>query len=146
MKQNILILFQNVKKRSWKSERSKGFYWIQYSNNTQNVCKNIEEYNPCRKCYVFDDMIADMISNKGLSPIVTELFIRGRKLNVSSVFITQSYLQVPKDLKLIFTHFFVIKIQNKQELQQIAFNHFADIGFEDFMNLSKKCTAKPYSF
>ena len=93
-----------------------------------------------------DDMIADMISNKGLSPIVTELLIRGRKLNVSSVFITQSYLQVPKDLKLIFTHFFVIKIQNKQELQQIAFNHFADIGFEDFMNLSKKCTAKPYSF
>ena len=91
-------------------------------------------------------MIADMISNKGLSPIVTELFIRGRKLNVSSVFITQSYLQVPKDLTLIFTHFFIVKIQNKQELQQIAFSHLVDIGFEDFMNLYKKCTAKPYSF
>lgn len=60
-----------------------------------------------------DDMIADMISNKDLSPIVTELLIRGRKLNVSSVFITQSYLQVPKDLRLIFTHFFIVKIQNK---------------------------------
>ena len=60
-----------------------------------------------------DDMIADMISNKGLSPIVTELLIRGRKLNVSSVFIKQSYLQVPKDLRLIFTHFFIVKIQNK---------------------------------
>ena len=59
------------------------------------------------------DMIADMISNKGLSPIVTELLIRGRKLNVSSAFITQSYLQVPKDLRLIFTHFFIVKIQNK---------------------------------
>ena len=93
-----------------------------------------------------DDMIADMISNKGLSPIVTELLIRGRKLNVSSVFITQSYLQVPKDLTLIFTHFFIVKIQNKQELQQIAFSHLVDIGFEDFMNLYKKCTAKPYSF
>ena len=93
-----------------------------------------------------DDMIANMISNKGLSPIVTELLIRGRKLNVSSVFITQSYLQVPKDLTLIFTHFFIVKIQNKQELQQIAFSHLVDIGFEDFMNLYKKCTAKPYSF
>ena len=91
-------------------------------------------------------MIANMISNKGLSPIVTELLIRGRKLNVSSVFITQSYLQVPKDLTLIFTHFFIVKIQNKQELQQIAFSHLVDIGFEDFMNLYKKCTAKPYSF
>ena len=60
-----------------------------------------------------DDMIADMISNKDLSPIVTELLIRGRKLDVSSVFITQSYLQVPKDLRLIFTHFFIVKIQNK---------------------------------
>ena len=60
-----------------------------------------------------DDMFADMISNKDLSPIVTELLIRGRKLNVSSVFITQSYLQVPKDLRLIFTHFFIVKIQNK---------------------------------
>ena len=93
-----------------------------------------------------DDMIANMISNKGLSPIVIELLIRGRKLNVSSVFITQSYLQVPKDLTLIFTHFFIVKIQNKQELQQIAFSHLVDIGFEDFMNLYKKCTAKPYSF
>ena len=84
-----------------------------------------------------NDMIADMIINKVLSPIVTELLIRGRKLNVSSVFITQSYLQVPKDLRLIFTHFFIVKIQNKQELQQIAFSHLADIGFEDFESLQK---------
>ena len=73
-----------------------------------------------------------MLSNKKLNPIVTELFIRGRKLNISPVFIIQSYFAVPKI--------------NKQELQQIAFNHSSDIDFKDFMNLYKKCTAKPYSF
>ena len=100
-----------------------------------DVYKNIEDYNPNKKrrlLIVFDDMIADMLSNKKLNPIVTELFIRGRKLNISPVFIIQSYFAVPKI--------------NKQELQQIAFNHSSDIDFKDFMNLYKKCTAKPYSF
>ena len=82
----------------------------------QNVCKNIEEYNPSRKCNVLDDMIADMISTKKVCPIVTELFIRGRKLNISTVFMTQSYFQVPKDVRLICTHFFIMKIPNKREL------------------------------
>ena len=95
---------------------------------------------------VFDDMIADMLSNKKLNPIVTELFIRGRKLNISLVFITQSYFAVPKNIRLNSTHYFVMKIPNKRELQQIAFNHSSDIDFQDFMNLYKKCTAKPYSF
>ena len=95
---------------------------------------------------VFDDMIADMLSNKKLNPIVTELFIRGRKLNISLVFITQSYFAVPKNIRLNSTHYFIMKIPNKQELQQIAFNHSSDIDFKDFMNLYKKCTAKPYSF
>ena len=66
---------------------------MKYSNDMQNVYKNIEEYNPGKKCkvlIVFDDMIADMINNKKLNPIVTELFIRGRKINISTVFITQS--------------------------------------------------------
>ena len=72
---------------------------------------------------VFDDMIADMSNNKKLNSIVTELFIRGRKLNISLVFITQSYFKVPKDVRLNTTPFFIKKISNRSELQQIAINH-----------------------
>ena len=95
---------------------------------------------------VFYDMIAHMPTNKKRNSIVTELFVRGRKLNISFVFITQSYFAVPKNIRLNFTQFFVIKIPNKQELQQITFNHSSDIGFREFMNLQKICTAKPYYF
>ena len=85
-------------------------------------------------------MIADI-----LNPIVAELFIRGRKLNISLVFITQSNFVAPKNNRLNSTHYFVMKVPNKRALQQIAFNHSSDIDFQDFMNLYKKCTAKPYS-
>ena len=74
---------------------------IKYSNDMDDIYKNIKEYNPNRKrkiLIVFDDMISDMLSNKKLNPIVTELFIRGRKLNISLVFITQSYFTDPKIL------------------------------------------------
>ena len=91
------------------------------------------------------DMIADMLTNKKLNPIVTELFIRGRKLNISLVFITQSYFAVPKNIRLNTIHYFNIKIQNKRELQQIAFNKSLDIDFRGLINLYKKCNAKPYS-
>ena len=94
----------------------------------------------------FDDMIADMLSNKELNPIVTELFIGGRKLNISLVFIKQSYFAGPKNIRLNSTYYFVMKIPNKRELQQIAYNHSSDIDFQDFMDLYKKCTAKLYSF
>ena len=90
-------------------------------------------------------MIANMLNNKKLNPIVTKLFIRGRKLTISLVFITQSYFAVPKNIRLDSTHFFVMKIP-KRELQQIAFNHSSGIDFQDFMNFYKKCTAKLYSF
>ena len=80
-----------------------------------------------------------------LNPVVTELFIRGRKLNISVVFITQSYFKVPKDVRLNSTHFFSMKIPNKRELQQIALDHSFDIGFKDFMKIYKTCTAEPYS-
>ena len=99
----------------------------------QDVYKNIEEYNLGKKhkiLIVFDDMIADMINNKKLNSIVTELFIRGRKLNISLVFITQSYFKVPKDVRLNSTHFFIMKIPNKRELQQIPLNHSSDIDFK----------------
>ena len=75
---------------------------------------------------VFDDMIADMINNKNLNSIVTKLFFRGRKLNISLVFITQSYFKVPKDVRLKTTHFVMTKILNKRKLQQIALNHSSD--------------------
>ena len=110
---------------------------------------NIEEYNPNKKLnifIVFDDLIADMLSNKKFNTIVTELFVRGGKLDISLVFITQTYFTVPKYISLNSTHYFVMKIPNKRELQQIAFNHSSDIDFQDFMNLYKKCTSKPYSF
>ena len=123
--------------------------FMEYSNDMQDVYKNIEDYNPIKKrkiLIVFDDMIADMINNNKLNPVVTELFIRGRKLNISIVFITQSYFKVPKDVRLNSTHFFILKIPNKRELQQIALNHSSDIDFKDFMNIYKKCTKEPYSF
>ena len=91
-------------------------------------------------------MIADMLSNKKLNPIVTELFIRGRKLNISLVFITQSYFAVPKNIRLNSTHYFVMKIPNKRELVHIAFNHSSDIDFQGFMNLYKTSTAETFFF
>ena len=82
-----------------------------------------------------------VIKNLICNLIVTELFLRGRKLNIYLVFITQSYFSVPKNIRINSTHYFVMKIRNKEELQQISFNHASDI---DFMNLYQKFTEKPY--
>ena len=87
-----------------------------------------------------------MINNKKLNPIATELFTRGRKLNISIVFITQSYFRVQKDVRLNNTHFFIMKISNKSELQQIATNLSSNIYVKDFIKIYKRCTAEPYSF
>ena len=114
-----------------------------------DIYKDIEKYKPNKKrkiLIVFENMIADMLGNKKCSLIVTELFTRGRKLNISIVFITRFYFAVSKNVRLNFTHYFVMKIPNKRELLQIAFNHSSDIEFKDFMNLYKKCTTKPCSF
>ena len=103
--------------------------FMEYSNDMQDVHKNIDDYNPrkIRKLLIaFDDMIAEMINNKKLDSIVTELFIRGKKLNISIFFITQSYFKVPKDVRLNSTHFFIMKISNKRELRQIALNHSSE--------------------
>ena len=108
-----------------------------------DIYKNIDEYNIDKErkiLIVFDDMIADMISNKKLNSIVNE------KINISLVFITQSYFKVPKDVRLNTSHFFIAKIPNKRELQQIAINHSSDINTKDFANIYRKCTAEPYSF
>ena len=110
---------------------------------TQIICKmfirilknTILERN-IKVLIVFDD--------KKLNPVVTESFIRGRKLNISIVFITQSYFKVPKQIRLNITHFFVMKIPNNRELQQVALNHSLDIDFKDFIKIYKKYTAEPY--
>ena len=123
--------------------------FIEYSNDMHDAYKNINNYNPDKGnkvMIVFDDMIGDMISNKNLISIVTELFISCRKLKISLVFISQSYFEVPKDVRNNSTHFFIIKIPNKRELQQIAINHSSDINTKDFIEIYRKCTDKPYSF
>ena len=123
--------------------------FIEYFNNMHKVYKNIDNYNPNKEnniLIVFDDMIADMINDKKLNSVVTELFIRGRKLNICLIFIIQSYFKVPKDVRNNSTHFFIMEIPNKRELQQMTTNHSLDINTRDFIEIYRKCTDKPYSF
>ena len=121
--------------------------FIEYSSDMHNVYKYIDEYNEDKERKIlifFDDLIADMINNKKLNSVVTELFIRGRKLHISLIFITQSYFKVPKDVRLNSTHFFIIKIPNKRELQQVPINHSSDIIAKYFIKIYIKYTAEPY--
>ena len=123
--------------------------YIEYSNDMRDVYKNINYYNPHKEnkiLIVFDHMIADMIHNKKLNSIVTELFFRGRELDISLVFTTQSYFKVPKDVRLNTTIFFIAKIPNRRERQQITVNHSSDIKTEDFNNIYRECTDEPYPF
>ena len=104
--------------------------FIEYSNTMDDVYENIDDYNPSRKrkiLIIFDDRIADIMKKKKLQSIIKELFIRCRKVSISLVFITQSYFSVPKDVRLNSTHYLIIKINNKRELQNIAINHSAYI-------------------
>ena len=125
--------------------------FIEYSNDVQDVYKklkaiplmNIIQEKKRKILIAFDDIIADMINNKKLNSIVTELFIRSRKLNISIVFITQSYFKVPKDVRLNSTHSFIMKIPSKKELQQLALNHSSDVDFKYFIKIYKKWTAEP---
>ena len=99
---------------------SKAF--IECSNTMDYVYENINDYNPNRRrriLIVFDDIIADIMANKKFQAILKELFIRCRKINISLVFITQSSFSVPKDLRLNSTQYFIMKINNNRELQNI---------------------------
>ena len=119
------------------------------SNAMDEVYKNIDDYNATRKrkiLIVFDDMIVDIMSNKKFQAIVKELFIRCRKLNISLVFITQSYFSVPKDVRLNSTYYLIMKINNRKELQNIATTHSTDIDHKDFMKIYRECTKEPYFF
>ena len=114
-----------------------------------DVFENIDDYIPSRKrkiLIVFDDMIEDTRTNKKFQTIIKELFIRRRKLNNSLVFLTQSYLSVPKDLRLNSTHYLIMKFNNNRESQNIAINHSADIDYKDFVKIYRECTKKLHSF
>ena len=114
-----------------------------------DVYENINDYNLSRKrkiFIVFDDMIADIMTNKKFKSIIKELFIRRRRLNISLAFITQSYFSVPKDVRLNSTHYLIIKINNKRELQNIAINHSADIDYQNFIKIYRECTKNSYNF
>ena len=91
-------------------------------------------------------MIADIMDNRRFQAIIKELFIRCRKLNISIVFITQPYFFVLKDVKLNSTHYLIMKIKNIREIQNIAINHSADIDYNDFIKIYRKCTKEPYNF
>ena len=96
------------------------------------IYENIHNYNSNRKrkiLIVFDDMIADILTNKKFQAIIKELFIRCTKLNISLIFITQSYFSVQKNARLNSTHYLITKINNKRELQNIVLNHSADINY-----------------
>ena len=109
----------------------------------------MNDYNPNIKrkiLIVFHERIADIMNNKKFQSTIKQLFIRRRKLNISLVFITQSYFSVRKEVRLNFTNYLIMKIHNKRELQSIATNHSTDIAYKDFMKIYKKCTSEPYSF
>ena len=109
--------------------------FIEYLNIMDDVYSNIDDYNPERKIkvlIVFDDMIADIMTNKKFQAIIKELFIRCKKMNISLAFISQSYFSVPKEVRLNSTHYLIMRIHTRRELQQIAINHSADIDYKTF--------------
>ena len=86
------------------------------------------------------------MTNKKFQAMVKEVFVICRKLNISLVFITQSSFKVPKDVRLNSTHYILLKIHSRTELQNSAFNHSGDIDYKDFMKIYRNCTKEPYSF
>ena len=90
-------------------------------------------------------MIADILTNKRFQAIIKELLIRCKKLNISLVFITQSYFSIPKEVRLNSTYYLIMKIHSRRELQQIAINHSADTDYKDFLKIYRKFTKEPYS-
>ena len=123
--------------------------FIESSNTMDDVYENINDYNSSRKrkiLIIFDDMIADIMTNKRFQAIIKELFIRSKKLNISLVFITLSYFSAPKDVRLNSIHYLIIKINNKRELQNTVINHSADIDYQDFIKMYRECTKEPHNF
>ena len=123
--------------------------FIEYSNDMNDVLEDINNYikNRDKKVLIiFDDMIADIMRSEKFKAIVKELFIRCRKLNISIVFITQSYFRTPKDARLNSTRYILMKIGNKKELKSIAEENSGHLNFKDFLKIYNYCTREPYSF
>ena len=124
--------------------------FIMFSNTMDDVYENINDYNQKeikkKVLIVFDDMIADIVTNNKFQAIIKEMFIGCRKLNISLVFITQPYFYVTKDVRLNSTHYFIMKINNRKELRSIAINHSADIDYQDFKKIYRECTKEPFNF
>ena len=129
----VKIIEQSQSILEWYANSLQQYWWIQSGKERKFLI-------------VFDEMITDMISNTKLHPVVTKLFRKVLKLNISLVFLTQSYFLVPKDVRLSTIHFFMMNIPNRKELQEIGYYHSSDIDLKDFMRIYKKCTAEPYSF
>ena len=123
--------------------------FIECSNTMDDVYQKIHQYNPSRKrkiLIVSDDMVADIMSNKKFKAIIKELFSRCRKLNISLVFIIQSYVSVSKDVRLNSIHYLIMKISSRKELQSIEINHYAHVDYNDVVRICRECIKKPYSF
>ena len=122
--------------------------FIEYSNNMDDVLHDVNNYNKNRNkkvLIVFHDMIDDIMTSKKFKAIIKELFTRCRKLNISIVFITQSYFKTPKDARLNSMHYVIMKIQSRKELQNIAQENSGDIDFKDFLEIYQDYTSETYS-
>ena len=114
-----------------------------------DVLEDINNYHKNRDkkvLIIFDDMTADIMRSEKFKAIVKELFIRCRKLNISIVFITQSYFRTPKDARLNSTHYMLMKISNKKELKSIGEENSGHLDFKGFLKIYNYCTKEPYSF
>ena len=123
--------------------------FIEYSDDMNDVLDDINNYNKNRDrkvLIVFDDMVADIEYNKNFKRIIKELFYRARKINVSIVFITQSYFRALKDARLNSTPYILMKIGNKKELKSIAEEKSCNLDYKDFLKMYNYCTKEPYSF
>ena len=123
--------------------------FIEYSDDMNDVLDDINNYNKNRDkkvLVVFDDMIADIEYNKIFKGIIKELFYRARKINVSIVFITQSYFRALKDARLNSTHYIIMKINNKKELKRIAEEKPGHLDYKNFLKMYNYCTEEPFSF
>ena len=123
--------------------------FVEYSDDMNDLLDDINNYNKNRDkkvLIVFDDMIADIEYNKNFKRIIKELFYRARKVNVSIVFITQSYFRALKDARLNSTHYILIKLGNKKELKRIAEEKSGHLNYKDFLKMYNYCTEEPYSF
>ena len=139
----------NKREQAGKKNLNDPHAFIEYSNDMDDVLDNINNYNENRDkkvLVVFGDMIADIMRNEKFRAIIKELFIRCRKLNISIVFITQSYFRTPKDARLNSTHCILMKIGNKKELKSIAEEKSGHLDYKDFLKMYNYCTKEPYSF